>query len=315
MDRVAAVIVTYNRKELLLECLDALLHQSREVDKIILINNASTDGTVECLSEHGYLNQEKIQLINMETNTGGSGGFYEGMRQSLSVDCDWVWVMDDDTIPFEDSLEKLLEAKEKTEGVASFYASTVFGPEGEPMNVPHVSMRKASNGYTDWYRYLGDSIVEISDATFVSLLIHKKAIEKCGLPCKDYFIWGDDYEYTMRIIQNYGKAYFVGKSKVCHKRYGATNLDVRKESAEGRIRLYYYFYRNGLINRRLYSSRSDVLRFALGGVRTSLTSLKTRYGWKKFRIVYKGIFGYLRWWKTFRSYIQSQIKWFGSEGS
>ncbi len=310
MDKVAAVIVTYNRKELLLECLDALFRQSRKLDRIILINNASTDGTVECLKEKGYLEREEISLINMETNTGGSGGFYEGMRQSLSVDCDWVWVMDDDTIPCEDSLEKLLAASAKTQGEeVSFFASTVFGPEGEPMNVPHVSERKASNGYTDWYRYLGDSLVEIADATFVSLLINKKAIEKCGLPCKDYFIWGDDYEYTMRLIKYYGKAYFVGASRVCHKRYGATNLDVRKETAEGRIKLYYYFYRNGLINRKLYySSRAAVIRFALGGVRTSLTALKTRDGGKKFRIIYKGIFGYLRWWKTFRSYIQSQIK-------
>lgn len=308
MGKVAAVVVTYNRKELLLECLDALLRQSREVDKVILINNASTDGTVECLKENGYLDNKKILLINMETNTGGSGGFYEGMRQSLSVDCDWVWVMDDDTIPYEDSLAKLLEAKEKLGDDVSFYASTVFGPEGEPMNVPHVSSRKASNGYTDWYRHLGDSIVEIADATFVSLLINKKAIEKCGLPCKDYFIWGDDYEYTMRIIRHYGKAYFVGKSRVCHKRYGATNLDVRNETAEGRIKLYYYFYRNGLINRKLYLSRSDLIRFCLGGVRTSLTALKTKYGWKKFCVVYKGMFGYLRWRKTFRNYIQSQLK-------
>lgn len=308
MDKVIAVVVTYNRKNLLIECLESILAQSKEVDKIVLINNASTDGTVELLEEKGYLNNHKIDLVNMKENTGGSGGFYEGMRQSLSLPCDWVWVMDDDTIPDEYCLEELLNAKEKTDSQASFYASTVFGPEGEPMNVPHISGRKAENGYAEWYRFLENSVVEISDATFVSLLINKKAIEKCGLPCKDYFLWGDDYEYTMRIIKNYGKAYFVGKSKVCHKRYGATNLDVRKEKAEGRIKLYYYFYRNGLINRKLYSSKVDWLRFALGGIRTALTSLKTEYGWEKFCVVCKGIHGYFRNWRRFRDYIQMQIK-------
>jgi GT2 family glycosyltransferase len=291
-----------------MECLAAVLNQTRKVDKIILINNASTDGTVEALEENGYLANETISLINMESNTGGSGGFYEGMRQSLDVDCDWVWIMDDDTIPDANSLEELLAAKDKVDPQASFYASTVFGPEGEPMNVPHVSEQKAPNGYMDWYRHLGESCVEISEATFVSLLINRKAIEKCGLPCKDYFLWGDDYEYTMRIVRHFGKAYFVGKSRVCHKRFGATNLDVRKETAEGRIKLYYYFYRNGLINRKIYSSKSAWLRFALGGVRTSLTSLKTKYGWKKCCVVYQGIFGYFKHYKKFQKYIEQQIK-------
>lgn len=308
MEKITAVVVTYNRKELLFECLDALLNQTRKVDKIILINNASTDGTVEDLTSKGYLNNQVLQLVTLDTNTGGSGGFYEGMRLASQEECDWIWVMDDDTIPKKDSLEALLNAKNNIDENASFYASAVFGPNGEPMNVPRISTHKAANGYQDWYQNLAKNAVEIKEATFVSLLINRKAVLSCGLPCKDYFLWGDDAEYTMRIITHFGKAYFIGNSIVCHKRFGATNLDIRKEANAGRINMYYYFYRNNLINRSIYSSKRDVLKFMLGGVRTSLTSLKTKNGFSKFRTVYKGIGGYLSNKRKFKNYIKNQLK-------
>lgn len=308
MEKITAVVVTYNRKELLFECLDALLAQTRKVDKIILINNASTDGTVEDLTDKGYLNNKELQLVTLDTNTGGSGGFYEGMRLASQDECDWIWVMDDDTIPNKDALEALLNAKNSIDANASFYASSVFGPNGEPMNVPRVSTHKASNGYQDWYQNLSKNAVEIKEATFVSLLINKKAVVSCGLPCKDYFIWGDDAEYTMRIITHFGKAYFIGNSIVCHKRFGATNLDIRKEANKGRVKMYYYFYRNNLINRSIYSSKHDVFKFMLGGVRTSITSLKTKNGFYKFRTVYKGIGGYFSNKGRFKSYIKNQLK-------
>lgn len=308
MKKVTAVVVTYNRKELLMECLDALLSQTRPVDRILLINNASTDGTLETLEEKGYLKNEVLQVVNMATNTGGAGGFTEGLAQAARTDADYVWVMDDDTIPEARALEKLCHAWEKIPGPISFLASAVFGPAGEPMNVPKICMEKAANGYQDWYRYLEHTAIRVDNATFVSLLFDRQAIKACGLPCKDYFIWGDDYEYTQRLIRHYGKAYMIGDSRVCHKRFGATNLDLSKETAEGRVRMYYYFYRNGLINRSIYDSKKETLRFALSGVRTSLASLRRELGPQKFLTVYKGIGGFIKWRRAYVRYIEKQLK-------
>ena len=80
---IVAVVVTYNRKLLLMECLQAILEQTYPVSKILLIDNASTDGTEETLSENGYLVNPKINYIKMKVNTGGSGGFYEGMKRTM----------------------------------------------------------------------------------------------------------------------------------------------------------------------------------------------------------------------------------------
>ncbi len=91
-------------------------------------------------------------------------------------------------------------------------------------------MRPAKNGYPHWYKYLSEGIVQISRATFVSILVSYDAIKKCGLPCKDYFIWGDDSEYTMRISKYYAPAYFVGASVALHKRFNAKKLDIMMEN-------------------------------------------------------------------------------------
>jgi rhamnopyranosyl-N-acetylglucosaminyl-diphospho-decaprenol beta-1,3/1,4-galactofuranosyltransferase len=119
-DSVCAVVVTYNRKNLLIECLEALRKQTRPIQGIYLIDNASTDGTPELLLEKGYIselppenlkepwekefiiqnltNGEEIKLhyVRMHENTGGAGGFYEGVKRGYERGYDWLWLMDDD---------------------------------------------------------------------------------------------------------------------------------------------------------------------------------------------------------------------------
>ena len=144
--------------------------------------------------------------------------------------------MDDDTIPEPDCLENLLHASQiLSENNISFLASAVYGMNQECMNVPVLDIRNKSNGYPDWYRHLGDGMVAIRNATFVSIMIRNDAISQCGLPCKDYFIWGDDSEYTLRLTTYYGKAYFVGDSVAIHKRKIAKSLDIKNETESSRI--------------------------------------------------------------------------------
>ena len=215
--KIVAVVVTYNRKELLKECIQAILEQNQEIYKVIIVDNKSTDGTIEMLDTE-YSNNEKIEVLKLEKNIGGAGGFYSGIKEVQKYNPDWVWIMDDDTIPRENCLEELCNAINKIKGKISFLASSVYGTENEFMNVPTINLNKDINGYHNWYEYLEDGIVKISSATFVSLLINEDAIKNVGYPVKDYFIWGDDTEYTLRLNKYYGNAYMVGKSKVIHKR-------------------------------------------------------------------------------------------------
>jgi len=109
-EKIAAVVVTYNRKELLKECLDALLAQTYPVDSIILIDNASIDGTPEFLKEQGYLKNPKIDYVRLPENTGGAGGFHEGVKRGYKKGYDWLWLMDDDAIAQKNTLEELMDA-------------------------------------------------------------------------------------------------------------------------------------------------------------------------------------------------------------
>ena len=104
-ERVCAVIVTYNRKALLKECLEAVLAQTRPPDHVLVVDNASTDGTAEMLREEF----PQVEVLRLPENQGGAGGFHEGMKRAYEEGFDWLWLMDDDTIPRPEALEALLE--------------------------------------------------------------------------------------------------------------------------------------------------------------------------------------------------------------
>lgn len=293
MKKINTVIVTYNRKKLLIECLEAVLNQSYQINKIIVIDNASTDGTKEWLLEK-YSSAVNIELVFLSKNYGGAGGFYYGIRKAFLDGCDWIWAMDDDTIPNENALEELLRASDLIKGKISFLASTVYGPEGEPMNVPTLSSELSANGYQDWYYYLNESIVKIDSATLVSLLFNYNAVKEYGAPHPGFFIWGDDSEYTLRLTHNYGPAYFVGKSRALHKRFGAKNLSIIDEENENRLNLYYHLYTNRLVIFHSYFPFKSRLRLRKNMIFEILKILFTN---RKYKL--KKVFTIFRGWKEY----------------
>lgn len=248
--KICAIVVTYNRKEMLLQCLNALKAQKYKDFDVLIVDNASTDGTREFIEQ--YLTSN-IFYINTGANLGGSGGFYYGMKCAYERGYDWLWIMDDDVVPTPTALGELV-AHLKYVKTVSFLASAVYSKDNTALNTPEIS-RYSTNGYRFWYDKLEYGMMRLAHATFVSLLINRKAVEKCGLPCKDYFIWGDDTEYTMRIIGKFGAAYMVGSSKVYHLRGSSSALNIRTEKNEKRIPMYYNLIRNTLLNARTYSGK------------------------------------------------------------
>src|SRR3954471_9716899 len=135
-ERVCAIVVTYNRAELLRECLTALERQSRPVDRILVIDNDSGDGTPDVVRS----GHPSAELVELGENRGGAGGFHEGTRRAYEDGFDWLWLMDDDTIPTETALEELLAAPAALEGLPRplVLASRVILPDGtlHPFNRP-----------------------------------------------------------------------------------------------------------------------------------------------------------------------------------
>lgn len=235
MNKVAAVVVTYNRIRLLKECLDALQKQIYSCD-ILVVDNASTDGTEEYVNiiKKKYSN---IFYKNTGANIGGAGGFNFGMRWAVESGYDYVWVMDDDCIPEHDALKAFFNADIHLGGNYGFLSSKVLWRDKSisHMNVQRETMYKNLKTFDDM-------IKSVVMASFVSLFIPVKIIKEVGLPIKDFFIWTDDWEYTRRISKRY-KCYYVSESVVVHKSNFNKGANVANDSVE-RLNRYYYLYRN-----------------------------------------------------------------------
>ncbi|MHB1043224.1 MAG: glycosyltransferase family 2 protein [Eubacteriales bacterium] len=238
-ETVAAIVVTYNRKKLLLECLNAIIAQACPVNKIILIDNASTDGTTELLKEKGFFDNFLIDYVKMPENTGGAGGFHEGVKRGYEGGYEWLWLMDDDTIATSTALSFLLDALRKFENEQSpvILASKVIWKDGSihPMNMPTIKVSDSEL----LLNAAEKKVVSIRSTSFVSLLLHRHCIEYYGLPIADYFIWNDDVEFTARILKN-GFGVLVPSSVVVHKTL-IKYMSVNETGAR-----YYYEVRNKL---------------------------------------------------------------------
>lgn len=240
---VGAVVVTHDREELLRECLHAVLGQTRPPDSVLVVDNASGDATGRLLQEEFAA----VEVLRLATNEGGAGGFHEGMRAGVERGLDWLWVMDDDTIPEPDALERLLERLDDLRGLPApvMLASKVVWIDGRvhPMNPPG----PATADMDHVIRSLERGLMPLRSNTFPSLLIHTDAIRRHGLPLKHFFLWSDDIEFTLRILRHeYG--YLVPASVAVHKTASA------HRPAEGGAR-FYYAVRNGL-----YVLRGNALR-------------------------------------------------------
>ncbi|MCD6398671.1 MAG: glycosyltransferase family 2 protein [Candidatus Aenigmarchaeota archaeon] len=244
---VCAIVVTYNRKKLLIECLIALMKQTKQLDAIYIIDNASTDGTHSYLNEKGYINEipphnstepwEKtlqislaqffadktihtssnltIHYVRMCENTGGAGGFYEGVKRGCEKGYDWLWLMDDDAKPKKNALEKLLEINPIQSNV---YGSVAAYYENDYLKICSpcaVTQEKENQTRIELQKDL-TKLQEVNSIPFLGFFISSKLVETIGLPDRNFFISADDVEYCLRAKRNGSKIIFVKDSIILH---------------------------------------------------------------------------------------------------
>lgn len=241
-ETVCAVVVTYNRKNLLLECLEALRKQTRLIQGIYVIDNASTDGTSELLVEKGYIselppeklteswekefeitnlvNGEKIKFyyVRMHENTGGAGGFHEGAKRAYEKGYDWLWLMDDDSEPKSDCLLKMFQY------LLQYNSSKVI----TPLKIsPESKVLCQHRGIVNYERLFKKVVIpinpdlilnftEITHTSFVGPLIPRKIVSRIGFPNREFFIYYDDVEYSIRVTKE-NKIILISNSHIVHK--------------------------------------------------------------------------------------------------
>lgn len=201
--KISAVVVTYNRINLLKRTVDCL-RANGPVNEIVVVNNGSTDGTAEWLDS-----QEDIYVIHQE-NVGGSGGFYTGIDYAYNSGADWIWCMDDDVFPRADCMERLLEhIDDPNIGILAprrLIDGEIFCHDFQGYNLtnPFSSMYTGS---------IDNSAVNvpifIAGTAFEGPFIRREVVEKIGLPTRDLFIFCDDTDYCIRTLQAGYKILYV----------------------------------------------------------------------------------------------------------
>jgi GT2 family glycosyltransferase len=270
---VAAVVVTFNRLEKLKTVLASIEAQTSPVSRLIVIDNASTDGTSAYLDARTF--SVDSEVVHLEKNTGGAGGFAEGMLRGYTSGADFVWIMDDDCYPATDSLDALVRgfqgAVGELGGDVPFACSVVTYTDGAicEMNNPVPTW--------DWGRLLvkGQQNVMVSACSFVSVLIPRWAIAQHGLPYRDYFIWFDDREYTMRLTR-VCPGVQVLESRVTHDMGDNKGVNFSMVDAKSAWKFAY-----GVRNEASYQlHHRGVLYFVEFGARLFVSLYRGRVPWK-----------------------------------
>lgn len=246
MARIAAIVVTYNRKEKLLNCLEHVLSQQlrREEGRqpwtldVFVIDNASTDGTRDALAP--LIDSGFVRYFNTGENLGGAGGFNYGMRRAVEDGYDYLWVMDDDCYPQPGALQAFSDADERLAGHWGFLSSVVLWKDGSICTM-NIQRHPLFTNITDFTPDLQPCTM----ASFVSLFVAADTVTRLGLPIADFFIWTDDWEFTRRISRTQS-CYVVGKSIVVHD--SDTNLPGNIiTDPPSRLDRYRYIYRNDVV--------------------------------------------------------------------
>jgi GT2 family glycosyltransferase len=281
---VAAVVVTHNRLAMLKDNVAALRKQTRKPDEMIIVNNASTDGTAEWLATQSDL------TVIQQGDVGASGGAYGGIKAAFARGHDWFWCSDDDGIPDPDALEQLLKCPKAADERIGFLCSVIRWTDG---NLNFMAAPNVHPDYATFMELLPRGLLRLDSASFVSIMFHRRAVAAKGLPLREMFLWYFDDEYTRRISRDF-LCYQVMASKAEHRCKTNYWVDFNKLAS-----LPYEHLFSGLRN-FVFLRRWQAPSKAIGWFRCLKSALRMQWrvwrqisGMKKWRLsaaVWRGVF-------------------------
>ena len=286
--KVCAVVVTFNRKELLINCLNAIRCQTYKPHTVLVIDNASTDGTQVMVKERGYFNELvddiSFKYLLLASNQGGAGGFYKGMRTACESPekFDAVWVMDDDGVPVPHQLEKIVPHLRNSDYIAPLViaqenpCSLAFNYHGE-YNLAHV-------------RSVFKEVIPDFACPFNGILYSRKLIETIGYPIAQLFIWGDERNYDLRARENGFKPVTIVDAIHVHPKDRmtfASSIFGKKIIVVPNLWKGYCFWRNTVFN---FRGRANLKQYLTFYAYNAWYYLIIRHSWKWFSCFNKAYF-------------------------
>jgi len=262
--RVVAVVVTWNRAALLERILQAVDVQTRRPDAVVVVDNASTDATPEVLARLATQLSVPLTVRRLGTNTGGAGGFADGIGTALDLGADLLWLMDDDGLPPPECLADLLPWTDRYD----FLGPAVVAEDDEtrlcfPIRLPGTA--RVLHALPDVERAAVAGVVEDVVIPFNGVLLTRDLVARIGLPREEFFIWGDDVEYLWRARRAGARVATVVGSRFRHPAtddlgtpmmFGRTTYNHSPSDLK-----HYCMVRNNVTNLREYVGLLGVLAF------------------------------------------------------
>jgi len=232
--KIVAVVVTFNRLDLLKKVIASILRQTVKPDAVIVVDNGSTDRTGE------WLCREKGLTVIRQENIGGAGGFHTGIKYACEHDFDWIWCMDDDVCPHPDCLQRLLENDSGSIGIlcpARIQNGKAFLTEIVEFNLSNPFSHIGKIRLKDVS--VGDRAIEIEGMSFEGPLIKREVVTKIGYPEKELFLLYDDTDYSYRAVSAGYKVLYVSGA-VLDKAYFDNGLSRVEKVVRKKWRLKYH---------------------------------------------------------------------------
>lgn len=279
MTNISIILVNWNGKEDTLDCLVSLGNlkaQSAKL-KVIVIDNGSTDNSVEVIREKF----PDVEVIETCKNLGFAGGNNLGIKRALEAGADFVWLLNNDTVVDKNALVALVDAF-SDERVDIAGSKIYFSPGREYHKARYT---KEDHGHVLWYAgglidwknmyasHRGvdevdngqyDRIQETSFVTGCSMMVKREVFEKIGLLDEKFFAYLEDLDFCLRASQMGYKLLYVPQSVVWHKNAGSSGV--------GSDTHLYYMTRNRLFIGMHYASFRtkfalirEAIRFIIGG--------------------------------------------------
>ncbi len=277
---IGVVIVTYNRLEKLKKCLTAYEKQTFLPAFLLIIDNHSTDGTAEYLDQWAKTAAPFPKHVrHSSSNTGGAGGFSQGIQAALTLNSDWIWLSDDDAYPAANCLEVMDSYYSSLSENQQSQIVSLCGKVVDNNGLSPLHRRKLRRSFLQCKEIpLNPSDYnmeanEIALFSFVGTLIRSDAIRRAGLPIADFFIFYDDSEYSLR-IGNLGKIICLSEAVILHDSLENTILPYSWKN--------YYMFRNKLYTYGRYFKKRQWVTEYIKHLYMIAKFYNTFSSWKQF---------------------------------
>lgn len=233
---VAVVLVTYGSRDALLasalEGLDQLADADR-VQRIIIVDNGSSETSKDFLARLAR-HDPRVEVITHGANLGSAGGFRAGLNVAVDSGCNLIWILDDDNRPEPDALSALLREITTSSKPSAFLSLRTSRPQyvryaAGASRVACFGTRDAFLGFS--WRKIGDKILhrnapsrhdlttasenlQVPYAPYGGLFLHREVLKDIGLPREDFFLYGDDHEFTHRLTRRGVPIFLVPDSRL-----------------------------------------------------------------------------------------------------